>query len=131
MVEANDDLEAEELTVHGMLRGRVRRVTLVGATAPRFSAGDRAYLVGPYEELLQVLRRDALSPTQLTAPRGGAAVAAGPDEVTDAEALRVPKTLSVLLRRHVRIHGGVRRAGHGGGYADLRAVPGQVLLQRW
>jgi Trk K+ transport system NAD-binding subunit len=32
----------------------------------RFHAGDRAYLLGPYEELLQVLRRDSLSPTQLT-----------------------------------------------------------------
>ncbi|MFI5958005.1 NAD-binding protein [Cryptosporangium sp. NPDC051539] len=31
----------------------------------RFGAGDRAYLVGPYEELLQVLRRDALSPAQI------------------------------------------------------------------
>jgi Trk K+ transport system NAD-binding subunit len=27
----------------------------------RFAAGDQAYLIGPYEELLQVLRRDALS----------------------------------------------------------------------
>jgi Trk K+ transport system NAD-binding subunit len=32
----------------------------------RFAAGDRAYLIGPYEELLQVLRRDTLSPTGLT-----------------------------------------------------------------
>jgi Trk K+ transport system NAD-binding subunit len=31
----------------------------------RFRAGDRAYLVGPYEELLQVLRRDALSPSRV------------------------------------------------------------------
>jgi Trk K+ transport system NAD-binding subunit len=31
----------------------------------RFGAGDRAYVVGPYEELLQVLRRDSLSPAQL------------------------------------------------------------------
>jgi Trk K+ transport system NAD-binding subunit len=31
----------------------------------RFCAGDRAYLVGPYEELLLVLRRDSLSPSQL------------------------------------------------------------------
>ena len=31
----------------------------------RFHAGDRAYLIGPYEELLQVLRRDALSPAQV------------------------------------------------------------------
>ena len=30
-------------------------------------AGDTAYLIGPYEELLQVLRRDTLSPTQFTA----------------------------------------------------------------
>jgi Trk K+ transport system NAD-binding subunit len=27
----------------------------------RFAAGDQAFLIGPYEELLQVLRRDALS----------------------------------------------------------------------
>jgi Trk K+ transport system NAD-binding subunit len=32
----------------------------------RFAAGDRAYLIGPYEELLQVLRRDTLSPSALT-----------------------------------------------------------------
>jgi Trk K+ transport system NAD-binding subunit len=32
----------------------------------RFRAGDKAYLVGPYEELLQVLRRDALSPIQVS-----------------------------------------------------------------
>jgi Trk K+ transport system NAD-binding subunit len=30
----------------------------------RFRAGDQAYLIGPYEELLQVLRRDSLSPEQ-------------------------------------------------------------------
>ena len=34
----------------------------------RFAAGDLAYLVGPYEELLQVLRRDGLSTTQLIEP---------------------------------------------------------------
>ncbi|GID96555.1 hypothetical protein Adi01nite_59670 [Amorphoplanes digitatis] len=31
----------------------------------RFAAGDQAYLIGPYEELLQVLRRDTLSPSGL------------------------------------------------------------------
>jgi Trk K+ transport system NAD-binding subunit len=31
----------------------------------RFAAGDRAYLVGPYEELLRVLRRDALAPNAI------------------------------------------------------------------
>jgi Trk K+ transport system NAD-binding subunit len=31
----------------------------------RFVAGDQAYLIGPYEELLQVLRRDALSTSGL------------------------------------------------------------------
>jgi Trk K+ transport system NAD-binding subunit len=31
----------------------------------RFRAGDRAYLVGPYDELLQVLRRDTLSASQI------------------------------------------------------------------
>jgi mRNA-degrading endonuclease toxin of MazEF toxin-antitoxin module len=33
----------------------------------RFSVGDDAYLVGPYEELLAVLRRDALAPGGLIA----------------------------------------------------------------
>ena len=33
----------------------------------RFRAGDQAYLIGPYEELLQVLRRDSLSPAQAEA----------------------------------------------------------------
>ena len=33
----------------------------------RFRAGDQAYLIGPYEELLQVLGRDALSPAQAAA----------------------------------------------------------------
>ncbi|MCU1689481.1 MAG: Calcium-gated potassium channel mthK [Jatrophihabitantaceae bacterium] len=32
----------------------------------RFAAGDEAYLVGPYEDILQVLRRDTLSPQQIT-----------------------------------------------------------------
>lgn len=31
----------------------------------RFEAGDQAYLIGPYEELLQVLRRDTLSASGL------------------------------------------------------------------
>ena len=31
----------------------------------RFDGGDQAYLVGPYGELLQVLRRDAVAPTVL------------------------------------------------------------------
>ncbi|MEV6342938.1 NAD-binding protein [Actinoplanes sp. NPDC051851] len=34
----------------------------------RFAAGDRAYLIGPYEELLQVLRRDTLSAADLPTP---------------------------------------------------------------
>jgi Trk K+ transport system NAD-binding subunit len=34
----------------------------------RLSAGDRAYLVGPYEELLQVLRRDAVPPQRQIDP---------------------------------------------------------------
>lgn len=34
----------------------------------RFSPGDRAFIVGPYDELLAVLRRDSLSPSQLPAP---------------------------------------------------------------
>ncbi len=38
----------------------------------RFAAHDVAYLVGPYEELLQVLRRDGLSTSQLTHPPAAA-----------------------------------------------------------
>jgi Trk K+ transport system NAD-binding subunit len=34
----------------------------------RLGAGDQAYLIGPYEELLQVLRRDALSASGLSLP---------------------------------------------------------------
>ncbi len=41
----------------GALEHPIRRDT-------RFSAGDQAYLIGPYEELLTVLRRDSLSPAQ-------------------------------------------------------------------
>ncbi|GIF25506.1 Trk K+ transport system NAD-binding subunit [Actinoplanes tereljensis] len=58
------------------LSARTRVVAISRATAgtlehpprrdTRFAAGDRAYLIGPYEELLQVLRRDTLSPTGLT-----------------------------------------------------------------
>jgi hypothetical protein len=39
----------------------------------RFAAGDQAYLVGPYEELLRVLgreREDAASPEPSDADRG-------------------------------------------------------------
>ncbi|GAB2567244.1 hypothetical protein Aab01nite_45120 [Paractinoplanes abujensis] len=35
----------------------------------RFGAGDRAFLIGPYEELLQVLRRDSPGPLNDLAPR--------------------------------------------------------------
>ena len=36
----------------------------------RFEAGDRAYLIGPYEELLQVLRRERGAPTMPAAGPG-------------------------------------------------------------
>ena len=60
----------------GQLSGRTRVVAISRAAddgrlehpprrGTRFGAGDRAYVVGPYEELLQVLRRDALSPAQV------------------------------------------------------------------
>jgi mRNA-degrading endonuclease toxin of MazEF toxin-antitoxin module len=45
----------------------------------RFSAGDDAYLVGPYEELLAVLRRDALAPGRLTARSPSVTDSAGQD----------------------------------------------------
>jgi Trk K+ transport system NAD-binding subunit len=61
------------------LSARTRVIAISRADAPdtlehpprsgtRFRAGDRAYLVGPYEELLQVLRRDTLSASQIPTP---------------------------------------------------------------
>ena len=58
------------------LSARTRVVAIGRAGAPgalehpprrdtRFDAGDEAYLVGPYEDILQVLRRDTLSPQQI------------------------------------------------------------------
>jgi Trk K+ transport system NAD-binding subunit len=40
----------------------VRAMEYPPRSGTRFGAGDDAYLVGPYEELLAVLRRDALAP---------------------------------------------------------------------
>ncbi len=59
----------------------IRRVAAGGALEypprrdTRFSAADEAYVVGPYEELLQVLRRDTLSPAQALGPDASAPVA--------------------------------------------------------
>ncbi|MDT7658043.1 MAG: hypothetical protein QOF38_2758 [Pseudonocardiales bacterium] len=50
----------------------VRTVEYPPRSGTRFGAGDDAYLVGPYEELLAVLRRDALAPGD-AAPAGAAA----------------------------------------------------------
>ncbi|HEV7792010.1 MAG TPA: NAD-binding protein [Pseudonocardia sp.] len=50
----------------------VRTVEYPPRSGTRFGAGDDAYLVGPYEELLAVLRRDALAPGDAT-PAGAAA----------------------------------------------------------
>ncbi|HEY2203069.1 MAG TPA: NAD-binding protein [Pseudonocardia sp.] len=46
----------------------------------RFGAGDDAFLVGPYEELLAVLRRDALAPGLLDRPPGHGTPGHGPAE---------------------------------------------------
>ncbi|MDT7692370.1 MAG: hypothetical protein QOI75_1737 [Pseudonocardiales bacterium] len=50
----------------------VRTVEYPPRSGTRFGAGDDAYLVGPYEELLAVLRRDALAPGD-AAPAGATA----------------------------------------------------------
>ena len=66
----------------GELSARTRVVAIHRAAGPdggrvvefpprsgtRFGAGDDAYLVGPYEELLAVLRRDALTPGDVAPP---------------------------------------------------------------
>jgi Trk K+ transport system NAD-binding subunit len=64
------------------LSGRTRVIAISRAAQPdrlehpprsgtRFGAGDRAYLVGPYQELLQVLRRDSISAADLPAQAPG------------------------------------------------------------
>jgi Trk K+ transport system NAD-binding subunit len=55
----------------------VRTVEYPPRSGTRFGAGDDAYLVGPYEELLAVLRRDALAPGDVTAAGSGDATAPG------------------------------------------------------
>jgi Trk K+ transport system NAD-binding subunit len=50
----------------------------------RFRAGDRAYLLGPYEELMQVLRRDTLSPAQVSEAPGPPVGATPTSEVSKA-----------------------------------------------
>jgi Trk K+ transport system NAD-binding subunit len=64
----------------------VRTVEYPPRSGTRFGAGDDAYLVGPYEELLAVLRRDALAPGDAT-PAGAAA---GPGDATPAGAVAEP-----------------------------------------
>jgi Trk K+ transport system NAD-binding subunit len=60
----------------------------------RFAAHDIAYLVGPYEELLQVLRRDGLSTSQLTAPPAPLAPPAlGPAAPVLGESRDVPRPI--------------------------------------
>lgn len=64
-----DGLAMQELSARTRVVA-IRRAGGVGLEHPprsdtRFGAGDEAYLVGPYEELLAVLRRDALSASQL------------------------------------------------------------------
>ena len=71
-----------EAVLAGAERRQGRRSEHPPRRDTRFAAGDRAYLIGPYEELLQVLRRDTLSPTGLAAPTevetGDSALSPGP-----------------------------------------------------
>lgn len=56
------------VAIHRAPRAGVRELEHPPRRGTRFGAGDVAYLVGPYEELLAVLRRDALAPDP---PPGG------------------------------------------------------------
>jgi hypothetical protein len=50
----------------------------------RFGAGDDAFLVGPYEELLAVLRRDAMAPGSMPlGPLPPGSAPAAPEPVRD------------------------------------------------
>ncbi|MDT7586164.1 MAG: hypothetical protein QOE32_3714 [Pseudonocardiales bacterium] len=64
----------------------VRTVEYPPRSGTRFGAGDDAYLVGPYEELLAVLRRDALAPGDATPP----GAAAAPGDATPADGAAEP-----------------------------------------
>ncbi len=54
-----------------------RRLEYPPRNNTRFGAGDDAYLVGPYEELLAVLRRDALAPGSVRPSTGPTTRAGG------------------------------------------------------
>ncbi|MFC4948753.1 NAD-binding protein [Pseudonocardia sp. GCM10023141] len=47
------------VSIRRAARDGERQVELLPRRGTRFGAGDDAYLIGPYEELMQVLRRDA------------------------------------------------------------------------
>lgn len=61
----------------------------------RFAAGDQAFLIGPYEELLQVLRRDALSTAGLDpAEAPSASSPSAPGAASAPGAVSLPETAS-------------------------------------
>ena len=53
------ELSARTRVIAIRRRGRAEALEYPPRRDTRFDGGDQAYLVGPYEELLQVLRRDA------------------------------------------------------------------------
>jgi len=57
-----DGIAMQELSartrVIAIRRARTGEIENPPRSGTRFAAGDEAYLVGPYEELLEVLRRD-------------------------------------------------------------------------
>jgi Trk K+ transport system NAD-binding subunit len=84
-------------------RTRVIALQRAGSTGPlehpprrgtRFGGGDRAYLVGPYEELLQVLRRQQVSAGPGPGTEGESRPQATESRATDA----APQTVEIIRR---------------------------------
>jgi Trk K+ transport system NAD-binding subunit len=90
------------VAIHRAARdGAQRRLEYPPRNNTRFGAGDDAYLVGPYEELLAVLRRDALAPGSMPPETGAAGTGAAGTDVTGADvtARKVPRPKDAIRRR--------------------------------
>ena len=95
----------------------------------RFDGGDQAYLVGPYEELLQVLRRDAAAPSHRGEYGFGADVGHSARRTADGEGPDMAKTVLVtgasgFVGSHLDPRPGRRRARRPGDDPPPRQLRG-------
>jgi Trk K+ transport system NAD-binding subunit len=87
-----DGLAMQELSartrVVAIRRARTQGLEHPPRSGTRFQAGDEAYIVGPYSELLQVLRRDGASVSQPASGGQDAPALQGRDQVADGVQLQ-------------------------------------------